>query len=70
MAKKTQKNGDSPQKWQNDKLGFITKTNADLVCVDCVFKMHKPGFCEKFPLPGRKPRSVLMGGECNEYKKE
>lgn len=47
-------------------------TNNDLVCNDCEFayddsvKLGNTSICEKYDL---KPNKVLLGGECNEYKK-
>lgn len=57
------------KKWSDEKLGFQTVTNEDLVCNDCVSAIKKgpAGKCEKFNV---KPNKVLLGGECDEYEKE
>ena len=60
---------DGIKKWSDDKLGFQTITNEDLVCKDCksAIKNGPTGKCEKFDV---KPNKVLLGGECNEYENE
>ena len=57
------------KKWSDDKLGFQSVTNNDLVCSNCKFAFADGpvGMCKKFDV---KPNKVLLGGECNEYRKE
>lgn len=48
-------------------------TNNDLACKDCAFvyddsvKLGNTSKCEKFNV---KPNKVLLGGECDEYRKK
>ena len=55
------------RKWSNDKLGFKSVTNDDLVCKDCKYAndINPVGRCMVFTV---KPNKVLLGGECNEFK--
>lgn len=57
------------KKWETEKLGFVPVTNDDLVCYDCIYcnRNIPVGKCKKYPV---KPNKVLLGGECDEYKKE
>jgi hypothetical protein len=58
---------DEIKKWSDDKLGFQTITNENLVCADCEFAIPNgpTGKCEKFNI---KPNKVLLGGDCDEYE--
>lgn len=57
------------KKWSDDKLGFKSVTNNDLVCKGCVYSNRDgpAGKCKKFAV---KPNKVLLGGECDERKTE
>ena len=58
---------------KSEQEAFGRVTNDNLKCADCKFRFEdskvygNTSKCEKFK---DKPNEVLLGGSCNEYRKE
>lgn len=58
---------------KSEQQAFSRVTNKQLVCKDCKLRFDdtvKFGNTSKCKCYAVKPSKVLLGGSCNEYKKE
>ena len=59
---------DFEKRIQSESRATTALTMDSMVCKDCRKRSPKNGICLAYP--DFKPKSILLGGHCKEYRKE